>query len=164
MEHDPIKTISENLDKSYSISASAGCGKTYAIVARVIALLQNGVPLNRILLLTFSENAAIEMQERIIDELKKYIEEKWAKNALNDVYSSSISTFHAFALEICKEYSKILGINNEISLLDELSNEKEQKQFFDKFFNNLGSEVNLKTFLLNSYACGIKRNVWKQFF
>ena len=59
---DTINILTENLGTSYSISASAGCGKTYALVARVIALLKKGVSINRMLLLTFSDNAALEMK------------------------------------------------------------------------------------------------------
>lgn len=161
---DPIEKITNNLDKSYSITASAGCGKTYALVSRVIALLKIGISINRLLLLTFSENAALEMKERIIDELKKNRTQQWAMSALDEIHYSPISTFHSFALEICKSFPQNLGINSQVSLLDETNNEKNQIQFFNKVFNSWGLESTLINFITLSYLNGIKRKDWKCFF
>ena len=161
---DAIEVLVNNLDKSFSISASAGCGKTYALVARVIALLEKGISIKRMLLLTFSDNAALEMKERIIDELKKHIGSKWADEALEDIHYSSISTFHSFSLDICRSYPEKIGINHQMSLLDELSKDRLQRQFFNQSFNAWGSDENLRTFITNSYLNGIKRNTWFGFF
>lgn len=161
---DTIRTLTENLGTSYSISASAGCGKTYALVARVIALLRKGIPINRMLLLTFSDNAALEMKQRIIEELKSHRDERWAKTALEEVHYSSISTFHAFALEICRAYPEQIGVNHQVSLLDEFTRQKSQNKFFNNYFNDLGSQNEYQDFLTNSYIFGIDRNKFLDFF
>ena len=49
-----------------AISASAGTGKTYALAHRYIALVQRGVPPDRICALTFSRKAAGEIFDEII--------------------------------------------------------------------------------------------------
>ncbi len=57
--------------------ASAGSGKTYALAKRYLRLLFNpslapgDVPLDRILAITFTNKATVEMKERIIELLKK---------------------------------------------------------------------------------------------
>lgn len=162
--NEPIDILTNNLDKSFSISASAGCGKTYALVARVVALLEKGISIKRMLLLTFSDNAATEMKERIVAELKKHIDEKWALTALEDIHYASISTFHSFSLDVCKTYPEKIGINNQMSLLDELSKEKNQKRFFNQKFSSWGGDKNLQTLITNSYLNGVKRNTWFGFF
>jgi ATP-dependent helicase/nuclease subunit A len=52
-----------------AISASAGTGKTYALAHRYIALVQRGVPPDRICALTFSRKAAGEIFDEIIRHL-----------------------------------------------------------------------------------------------
>ncbi|MBN1912888.1 MAG: UvrD-helicase domain-containing protein [Candidatus Omnitrophica bacterium] len=57
--------------------ASAGSGKTYALAKRYIELIfapslkEKEIPLNSILAITFTNKAAIEMKERILEFLKK---------------------------------------------------------------------------------------------
>ena len=47
------------------IIASAGTGKTSTIVARIAHLLESGAEPSRILLLTFTNKASVEMIERV---------------------------------------------------------------------------------------------------
>ena len=47
------------------VSAGAGSGKTAVLTKRVIRKLQNGVDIDRILVLTFTNEAANEMKDRI---------------------------------------------------------------------------------------------------
>ncbi len=59
------------------VEASAGSGKTYTLAKRYIQLLigryciSSQIPLNQILAITFTNKAAIEMKERILEFLKK---------------------------------------------------------------------------------------------
>ncbi len=54
------------------IQASAGTGKTYNLVQRVLAILrEDQVPIEQILVMTFTDAAAAEMQTRIYEGIKK---------------------------------------------------------------------------------------------
>lgn len=70
-------TCSSPSPEVYKLEASAGSGKTYALAKRYIKLLVNPdlkpqeAPLNSILAITFTNKAATEMKERILESLKK---------------------------------------------------------------------------------------------
>jgi ATP-dependent helicase/nuclease subunit A len=60
-------------DRHAWVSANAGSGKTSILRDRVMRLLVEGVPPDRILCLTFTRAAAAEMQTRIFNELAKWV-------------------------------------------------------------------------------------------
>ena len=49
------------------VSAAAGSGKTAVLAARIVSLAKEGVPLDRMLVMTFTRAAAAEMRARILD-------------------------------------------------------------------------------------------------
>jgi DNA helicase-2/ATP-dependent DNA helicase PcrA len=76
------------------VIASAGTGKTSTIIGRVAVLLERGVPPEKIMLLTFTNEASVEMRERIKNKIDANAAEKM-----------TIGTFHAVALSILKKHS-----------------------------------------------------------
>lgn len=75
--------------RSVWVEASAGTGKTKVLSDRVLRLLLNGVPPGRILCLTYTKAAAVEMSSRIAGRLSR-----WAVTGDDDLH---------------KELSKLLG-------------------------------------------------------
>ncbi len=64
-----------DINSSIWVSASAGSGKTKNLIDRIISLLLAGVKPEKILCITFTKNAAIEMQQRLLtflSNLKTY--------------------------------------------------------------------------------------------
>jgi len=68
--------IASNPEVSVWVEASAGTGKTKVLSDRVLRLLLEGVNPNRILCLTYTKAAAVEMNNRIADRLSKWAVEK----------------------------------------------------------------------------------------
>src|SRR5881227_1944012 len=55
------------------VSANAGSGKTHVLVQRVIRLLLDGVPPEKILCITFTKAAAANMAERVLSTLGHWV-------------------------------------------------------------------------------------------
>jgi DNA helicase II / ATP-dependent DNA helicase PcrA len=93
------------------VIAGAGSGKTKTLAHRVAHLIVNGVDPQRILLLTFSRRAAIEMTRRV---------EKITSAALGtencDLPWSG--TFHAIGVRLLREYASRIGLKPSFTVLD----------------------------------------------
>ncbi|QWB99382.1 UvrD-helicase domain-containing protein [Mycoplasmatota bacterium] len=109
------------------VSASAGSGKTGVLKARVLRKLKQGIDIDQLIVLTFTEAAAEEMKSRIIDELKKeHLNEQMIK-----LDNAIISTFDAFTLRLVKEYYYLLDLPSDIGISDKLLIEMESQKLLD---------------------------------
>ena len=96
------------------VSAGAGSGKTAVLTERVIRKLKNGIDIDKLLVLTFTNEAANEMKNRI----RKAIIENKLNEQLNLLNSAYITTFDSFALSMVKKYHYTLNINPNIKIVD----------------------------------------------
>lgn len=88
------------LDRDLAVTAGAGAGKTTVLVDRFVAIATDpAVGPERILAITFTRKAAVEMKERVIRELEKRGETA-LRRATEGAY---ISTIHGFAERILRE-------------------------------------------------------------
>jgi ATP-dependent helicase/nuclease subunit A len=62
-----------NPSLSAFVAANAGSGKTYVLAQRVIRLMLNDTPPNKILCLTFTKAAAANMANQVFDRLAKWV-------------------------------------------------------------------------------------------
>ena len=76
-----------NPQKSVWVEASAGTGKTKVLSDRVLRLLLSGVRPSKILCLTYTKAAAVEMNQRISSRLSKWAvaDEKNLLTELNEL-------------------------------------------------------------------------------
>src|SRR5438046_2532069 len=98
------------------MEASAGTGKTHALVQTVLkALFEKGLPIESIVALTFTKKAAGEMKERIAAALQGMIkqgqETERARLALESIDRAAISTIHSFAYSLLKRFPLAAGIS-----------------------------------------------------
>ncbi len=109
------EAIESSMDTNILISAGAGSGKTKTLSTRVAVLIEKGlIEPSQLLILTFTDNAAHEMKERIISEIKKDEENDKKYYKADQMYSSHIQTFDSFASYLVKRYSSKLGIGDNI--------------------------------------------------
>ena len=88
------------------VLAAAGTGKTRTLVHRVAYLVEQGVPAERILLLTFTNRAAREMLER-------------AEKLVPSVGGIWSGTFHHVCARFLRRYGSFLGYRPGFAILDE---------------------------------------------
>src|ERR1700741_1390744 len=69
------KSQADAADPSASawVSANAGTGKTHVLTMRVLRLLLDGTPPERILALTYTKAAAAEMSKRVFARLAEWV-------------------------------------------------------------------------------------------
>ena len=123
-DDDVRQRIIHELDTSFFLEAGAGTGKTSVLVARVVELARRGVPLNRIVAITFTEKAAAELRERIRQELAR----AGLAGAVRDVESAQIATVHAFAATLLRERALDAGLDPNFRVLDQLQTDLRFRQ------------------------------------
>ncbi|MDQ3016586.1 MAG: ATP-dependent helicase [Bacteroidota bacterium] len=89
------------------VIAGAGSGKTRVIVHRVAFMLENEIPPQNILLLTFTRKAASEMVGRVQELLQEQSVEK--------VFGG---TFHAFSNYVLRQNANLLNIPHNFTIID----------------------------------------------
>jgi ATP-dependent helicase/nuclease subunit A len=140
-----------------AVFASAGSGKTYLLVHRVLKLLLGGVEPSNILAITFTRKAAAEMQERLMSVLAEWAsaDDSALKSSLKSLlhpdddasiakarklyeellfaeYEVRITTFHAFCQDILKRFAIHAGVPAGFRVAetnDELKQEARKKLY-----------------------------------
>lgn len=125
--------------KNIIVSAGAGSGKTAVLTARVIRKLKDGVDVNKLLVLTFTNEAANEMKNRIRKAIKK---EETLKKQLDYIDSAYITTFDSYALSIVKKYHYLLNVSKNIGIVDSSIINIKKEEFLEEIFNDLYEEQN----------------------
>jgi ATP-dependent exoDNAse (exonuclease V) beta subunit len=99
------------------ITAGPGSGKTRVLVERVRRRVLDGkIDLARTLAITFTENAAAEMKDR----LAKAFEESGRGDLREALENARISTIHAFCARLLRENAIQAGVDPRFQVLDEL--------------------------------------------
>ena len=116
------------------VSAGAGSGKTAVLKERVIRKLKEGINIDKLLVLTFTNAAAYEMKARIRSELLK---DPNLKDQLALLDSSYITTFDSFALSIVRKYHYILNISPNVKISDSSLLNTKKEMIINDIFNEL---------------------------
>ena len=135
------QTAIDETGKNIIVSAGAGSGKTAVLTARTMRILNSGIHVNELLILTFTKAAAGEMKERIRKSIKKGIPENPAlAKELELIDQAYITTFDSFALSVVKKYHYLLNISNDIGISDasiiDMQKIKIMDEVFDKYYEN----------------------------
>src|SRR2546425_4443833 len=88
------------------VIAGAGAGKTRTLIYRVAYLLEQGIPAERILLLTFTNKAAREMMRRVADLLGSDLADLWG------------GTFHSIGHRFLRRHAEQVGYRKDFTILD----------------------------------------------
>lgn len=114
-------------DCSILVSAPAGSGKTKILVSRILSLLEKDFyHIDQLLVLTFTNAAALEMKQRLQQQLEKRLQEPLSpivkehltlqKQKLTTAY---ITNFHGFCSTLLKQHGYCIGVSSNFEIVSD---------------------------------------------
>ncbi|MDE7439309.1 MAG: UvrD-helicase domain-containing protein, partial [Clostridia bacterium] len=139
------------------VSASAGSGKTFVMIQKLVCAIENGVDLDSVLAVTFTKKAAAQMKEKlrkaIIGAMAEADKDKRLalKIQLSKIPSADISTIHSFCARLLRTYFYAIGIDGTFDIIssdDALAREYKDRAvsgMFERYYEE--DDENFKTLL-----------------
>lgn len=125
------------------VSAAAGSGKTSVLVDRIISFVLEGISLQEMLVVTFTNAAAGEMKERLAKGLQKAMEASsnpetayFLRHELRDLAASNVSTMHTFCGKILRRYHHFLDIEPNFRIITGASHTHMMNEALDRTFES----------------------------
>ncbi len=150
-------------NKNILVSAAAGSGKTAVLVERIKKLLvEDQVPLSSMLIVTFSNAAATEMREKIVNALSLEMESNengrkdFLREQLSMINQANISTFHAFSMEVIRRYFHIIQAEPNFRICDDTQKSLLQGSALDQLFQDLFEREDPEFFYFLTEYCSSK--------
>ena len=145
----PQKRTPEQIQAIYSsgqnilVSASAGSGKTYVMVQRIIDQILRGVEVSQLFISTFTVKAAGELKERLEKEMSLVLKEtsdqelrQHLAQQLAEIANADIGTMDAFTQKVVNKYGYLLGLAPHFRILQSASEQLiMQNEVFDQLFD-----------------------------
>jgi len=122
------------------VLAGAGAGKTRTLTYRVAYLLEQGIPIDRILLLTFTNKAAKEMMERVQDLIGGDTSGLWG------------GTFHSVGHRILRSNAESIGYPKTFTIMDR----EDAKDLMSLAINDAGIDSKTVRFPKPDLLCDIR--------
>ncbi len=124
------------------VSASAGSGKTFVMIQKLVGAICGGADLDEILAVTFTKKAASQMKEKLRAAIIKKLETASAeekvrlKSQLSKIGSANISTIHAFCGKLLRTYFYALDIDSGFDIIssDDATARDLKKRALDSVF------------------------------
>ncbi len=147
-------------------NASAGTGKTYQVTSLYEKLvLEDGIDPRKILLMTFTDNAAAELRMRVAHRLleaRHSAEDEGddqqadrAINAMAHLPSAPISTIHAYCTRLLREHALEAGLSPSFSVLTGDDHKELLDQICrDELLAHLNSDPAFRTFCAGTHMIG----------
>ena len=149
-----VKWTKEQQDAIYEkgtnilVAAAAGSGKTAVLVERIIEkILNDKIDIDKLLVVTFTNAAASEMRERILDAIYKKLEiEPENTHLLRQITllnKASICTIDSFCLEIVRDYFyELENVSPNFRIADTTEIDLLKQETIEDLFEKLYEEEN----------------------
>ena len=155
------KRTAEQIDAIYSsgtnilVSASAGSGKTFVMVQRILDQIQRGISIKELFISTFTVKAAGELKERLESELGKALQasddpelKQHLARQIADVATSDIGTMDSFTQKVLTRYGYLLGLAPQFRILQNASEQRLlQNEVFQAVFDRYYQGENQEAFV-----------------
>ncbi len=160
-----VKWTNEQKDAIYEkgtnilVAAAAGSGKTAVLVERIInKILNENIDIDKLLVVTFTNAAASEMRQRVLDAIYKELEEEPENEKLLKqvtlLNKSSICTIDSFCLEVVRNnFYELENLSPNFRIADtteiELLKEEKLEELFEKKYEEENKDFSK---LINTYT------------
>jgi ATP-dependent exoDNAse (exonuclease V) beta subunit len=111
--------FASELDRNFSVVASAGSGKTTAITERILSIARSpnaAEILPRLVVVTFTNRAADEMQQRTRQALLREHLRQEVQTAFNRAF---FGTIHSFCMKLLTDFGHYLGLPAPLELVED---------------------------------------------
>src|SRR5215831_1750852 len=111
--------FASELDRNFSVVASAGSGKTTAITKRILSIARSPSAveiLPRLVVVTFTNRAADEMQQRTRHALLQEDLRQEVQTAFNRAF---FGTIHSFCMKLLTDFGHYLGLPAPLELVED---------------------------------------------
>ncbi len=137
------RRFAEELDRNFSVVASAGSGKTQAITERIVQLAKSENVLEilpKLVVVTFTHRAADEMQQRT----RQRILEEHRSHAVQAAFNRAFfGTIHSFCMKLLTNYGHYLGLPSPLDLVAE--DDEELWEAFVQEHHHIGGNLGAET-------------------
>ena len=128
--------------KNVLVSASAGSGKTFVMIERIIKLItEQNVDVGSILAVTYTNLAASEMKQKLVKAVVKKISEgkdvARMRKTLEEIPTADISTMHSFCLNLLKTYFFVAEVDPDFTVADDPKRRELSSSAIDAVFTEL---------------------------
>jgi ATP-dependent exoDNAse (exonuclease V) beta subunit len=142
-DHSARRRFAEELDRNFSVVASAGSGKTYAITERIVQLARAPNALDilpKLVVVTFTHRAADEMQQRTRQRILEERRPPAIQAAFNRAF---FGTIHSFCMKLLTNYGHYLGLPSPLDLVAE--DDEELWDAFVQQHHHIGRNLSAET-------------------
>lgn len=151
----------ETNNKNILVAAAAGSGKTAVLVERIIQkILTQNVDIDKLLVVTFTNAAASEIRQRVLEAIYKKLEDEPDNENLQKqivlLNKSNISTIHSFCLNVIKNNFFEIGISPDFRIGDNSELELLKLEALDEVFEELYEENNQQFIKLTEIYTGYR--------
>ncbi|MCM1506895.1 MAG: helicase-exonuclease AddAB subunit AddA [Ruminococcus flavefaciens] len=147
-------------NSSVIVSAAAGSGKTAVLTERIIKLIadrNSGVSADRMVVVTFTNDAASELKKRLERKLRDLINENPSDSHLAKqqilLQNAKISTINSFCFELIRDNITEQGITSGFSILDETEDKVLKAQAMEDLIDYYSENEYEKLSFLYDHFC-----------
>lgn len=149
-------------NRSIIVSAAAGSGKTSVLVQRLIRIISDSsrrIPVEKMVVVTFTNDAAAEMKMRLSSSLSEMLrsnpEDRWLSRQRSLIGSAKISTIHSFCFGLLRENISELDITFGFRIAEpseeRIFKEKALQIIFEEFYSKYPEDMKF----LNDCFCTV---------
>ena len=141
------KQAVEIRDREVLVSAAAGSGKTTVLVerlARQLADKNENIPADRMIIVTFTNDAAAQMRRRLMKKFSELIaadpDDLWLAEQFSKLESAKICTISSFCFDLIRENIGGTGLSPDFRIMDDQERELITSAAVDNVFERWYSD------------------------